>query len=255
MFNDYASADVLATSGTGGCGGTTRMADQLTVSIIYYSATGSVHRLARAMAEAVEQAGATARVRKVHELAPEEAIAGNQGWAAHREETQDVPEATHDDLEEADAVLFGTPTRYGLPSAQLKQFIDTTGGLWARGALADKVYSAFTSIGTAHGGHESTLLSFNHVFSSWGGIIVPPGYTDPVQFQSGNPYGTSHTSSNGANPPGDVELAAAAHQARRVVQIARALKVGLAQAQVETDTDTPEQAAEESGVGGVTAQS
>lgn len=229
------------------------MADQPTVSIIYYSATGSVHALAQAMAEAAEQAGATVRLRKVHELAPEEAIASNQGWAAHREATQDVPEAAHEDLEEADAVLFGTPTRYGLPSAQLKQFMDTTGGLWARGALADKVYSVFTSIGTAHGGHEATLLSFNNVFSSWGGIIVPPGYTDPIQFQSGNPYGTSHTSSNGANPPGEVEFAAAAHQARRVVQIARALKTGLAQERATTET--PEQAAEESGVGGVSAQS
>ncbi|SDQ10915.1 NAD(P)H:quinone oxidoreductase [Quadrisphaera sp. DSM 44207] len=229
------------------------MADQLTVSIIYYSATGSVHRLARAVAEAAEAEGAQVRLRKVHELAPEEAIASNQGWAAHRQETQDVPEASLEDLEVADAVLFGTPTRYGLPAAQLKQFIDTTGGLWAQGKLADKVYSSFTSIGTAHGGHESTLLSLNNVIAHWGGILVAPGYTDPIQFQAGNPYGTSHTSNNGATPPGEVELAAAAYQARRVVRIARALKAGLAR--VSTDADSPEQAAEEAGVGGVSARS
>ena len=229
------------------------MADDVTVSIIYYSATGSVYRLAQAMAEAAEQAGAQVRLRKVRELAPEEAIASNAGWSAHRQETQEVPEAELADLEAADAVLFGTPTRYGLPSAQLKQFLDTTGPLWGQGKLANKVYGSFTSIGTAHGGHEATLLSLNNTYAHWGGIMAPPGYTDPVQFQGGNPYGTSHTSNNGANPPGEMELAAAAYQARRVVDIARAVKVGLAQ--VPVHVDSPEQAAEESGVGGVSAQS
>ncbi len=111
------------------------MPESVNVAVIYCSATGSVYQLARSAAASAEESGAEVRLRKVRELAPEEAIAGNQGWAAHRRETQDVPEAELADLEWADVVLFGGPTRYGLVAAQLKQFIDTTGGLWARGAL------------------------------------------------------------------------------------------------------------------------
>ena len=203
------------------------MADSVRAAVIYYSATGSVYKLAQAIAEGAEKAGAEVRLLKVHELAPEEAIASNEGWSSHRLETQTVPEAGLDDLDWADVVFFGTPTRYGLPSAQLKQFIDTTGPLWGQGKLADKVYPTFVSIGTDHGGHESTILSMNNVYAHWGGVIVPPGYTDPVLFQSGNPYGTSHTSNNGQTPPGELEQAAAGVQARRAVDIAAALKAGL----------------------------
>src|SRR5499427_10858067 len=124
------------------------------VAIIYYSATGTTYRLARAVEEGASEAGADVRLRRVRELAPDEAIASNQGWAAHRLESQHVVEATHDDLVWADALVFGTPTRYGLPTAQLKQFLDTTGKLWAQGSLVNKVCSAFTSSGTAHGGQE-----------------------------------------------------------------------------------------------------
>jgi NAD(P)H dehydrogenase (quinone) len=219
------------------------------VAVIYCSATGSVYQLARSAAASAEESGAEVRLRKVRELAPEEAIAGNQGWAAHRRETQDVPEAELADLEWADVVLFGTPTRYGLVAAQLKQFIDTTGGLWAQGLLANKVYSSFTSTGTPHGGQESTILGLNNVFYHWGGIIVPPGYTDPIQFQAGNPYGTSHISANGANPPGEVELAAAAYQARRAVEVAAVLTRGRSAMAAEP----PEDAAAEAGVAGIGA--
>ncbi len=205
------------------------MAD-VNVSVIYYSATGSVHALATAAAQAAEKAGAEVRLRKVHELAPKEAIESNDGWSKHALETQDVPEAGLDDLEWADVVLLGSPTRYGLPTAQLKQFIDTTGPLWGTGKLVNKVVSSFTSAGTAHGGQETTITAINNTFYHWGSIIVPPGYADPIQFQSGNPYGTSHVSNNGANPPGEVELAAMAFQATRATQIGRALKLGLAQA-------------------------
>ena len=103
------------------------------VAIIYYSATGTTYQLARAVEQGASEAGADVRFRKVRELAPDEAIASNQGWAAHRLESQHVPEATLDDLAWADAIIFGTPTRYGLPTAQLKQFLDTTGPLWVKG--------------------------------------------------------------------------------------------------------------------------
>jgi len=198
------------------------------VAIVYYSATGSVFALAKAAADAAEQAGAEVRLLKVHELAPQEAIQSNEGWAAHALSTQDEPEASNDDLEWADVILLGSPTRYGLPTAQLKQFLDQTGPLWGTGKLVNKVASSFTSTGTAHGGQESTILAINNTFYHWGSIIVAPGYADPIQFQAGNPYGTSHISNNGANPPGDVELAAIAFQTKRSIQIADALKRGLA---------------------------
>jgi NAD(P)H dehydrogenase (quinone) len=200
--------------------------DPVKVAVIYYSATGTVHALAQAVAEGAEKAGAHVRLRKVAELAPPEAISANPAWTQHLQETADVGTAGLDDLAWADAVLFGTPTRFGNPASQLRAFIDTTGPLWFQGKLADKVYSAFTASNTAHGGQESTLLALGNTFYHWGGIIVPPGYTDPIQFQSGNPYGTSHVVGDG--PPGEVALQAARHQARRVVDTAASLKAGRA---------------------------
>ncbi|OQR64861.1 NAD(P)H:quinone oxidoreductase, type IV [Streptomyces maremycinicus] len=200
------------------------------VSVIYYSSTGTVHALAKAAAEGAEKAGATVRLRKVRELAPPQAVQANPAWAQHLQDTADVAEATLDDLSWADAVLFGTPTRFGNVASQLKAFIDTAGGLWQQGGLADKVVSAFTASGTAHGGQESTILALSNTFYHWGGIIVPPGYTDPIQFQTGNPYGTSHVAGVGGSgaAPGEAVLAAAAHQARRVAETAAALKAGRA---------------------------
>jgi NAD(P)H dehydrogenase (quinone) len=200
------------------------------VAIIYYSATGNVHALAEAVREGAEKAGAEVRLRKVAELAPEHAIRSNEAWAAHVEATGDVVEASKTDLTWADAVILGTPTRYGLPAAQLKQFIDRTGGLWEQGLLADKVYAAFTSTDTRHGGQESTLLALSNTFYHWGGYIVPPGYTDPVQFESGNPYGASHVGNDGATPVGDVEAAAAAYLGRRVATVTQRLLAGAAAA-------------------------
>lgn len=198
--------------------------EPVNVAIIYYSATGTVHALAQAAAKGAEKAGAHVRLRKVAELAPPEAINASPAWGRHLQNSADVPEACPDDVIWADAVLYGTPTRFGNPSSQLKAFIDSLGALWQQGGLANKVYSAFTASGTAHGGQESTLLALGNVFYHWGGIIVPPGYTDPIQFQTGNPYGTSHVA--GDTPPGDVVLEAARYQAQRVVDTAAALKAG-----------------------------
>ena len=200
--------------------------EPVNASIIYYSATGTVHAMAQAAAEGAEKAGAQVRLRKVAELAPPAAIESNPAWSRHLQDTADVAEARLDDLEWADVVLFGTPTRFGNPASQLRAFIETTGGLWRDGRLADKVYSAFTASSTAHGGQESTLLALAQTFYHWGGIIVPPGYTDPVQFQSGNPYGSSHVS--GGGPPDEVALQATRYQARRAVDTAAAFKAGRA---------------------------
>lgn len=189
------------------------------IAVIYYSATGTTYRLARAIEEGARQSGAEVRLFKVKELAPEEAIKSNEGWSKHRLETQNVPEASLADLEWADAIVMGAPTRYGMPSAQLKQFIDTTGPLWGQGKLINKITSAFTSAATTHGGHESTILALCNTFYHWGAIIVAPGYADPVQFQSGTPYGTSFVSNNGELDPDETALSAARFQGKRVAQI------------------------------------
>jgi NAD(P)H dehydrogenase (quinone) len=196
------------------------------LAVIYYSSTGTTYRLARAIEEGAQAAGAEVRLRKVKELAPEQAIASNEGWAENVRATQDVAEATHDDLTWADALIFGTPTRYGLPTAQLKQFIDTTGPLWASGQLVNKVVSSFTSAATMHGGQESTILALNNTFYHWGSIIVGPGYADPIQFQSGNPYGVSFKSDNGQTRPDETALNAARFQGRRVAEIASQFVAG-----------------------------
>ena len=205
------------------------MADQAKVAIIYYSATGSVYQLAQAVREGAEKAGAEVTIKKVRELAPDEAIATNEGWQQHRLQTQDVPEATADDVVNADAVVFGSPTRYGNVAAQLKQFIDTLGPQWSQGQLADKVYSGFTSTSTEHGGQETTILALYTTVHHFGGIVVAPGYTDPVKFADGNPYGTSFVSGQGPDPD-QVALDAAVYQGKRVAEIAAALKRGMATA-------------------------
>jgi NAD(P)H dehydrogenase (quinone) len=173
------------------------------IAVIYYSATGNVHALANAVAEGAESAGAEVRLRQVEEIASEQLISQNQYWGRHRATVRDQPDATLDDLAWADGIAFGTPTRFGNVSAQLKQFMDHAGNLWQQGKLADKLATSFTSSQTEHGGQESTLLALNNTFYHWGMVVVPLGYTVHEVFQSGgNPYGASYTS--GTRIPGDV---------------------------------------------------
>ncbi|MEU8301168.1 NAD(P)H:quinone oxidoreductase [Micromonospora sp. NPDC048909] len=194
------------------------------LSVIYYSSTGTVHAMAKRLAEAGEKAGAEVRLRQVPELAPAEAIASNAAWSQHFDATKSEAKATADDIVWADAVLFGTPTRYGNVSSQLKQFIDTLGPQWGQGLLADKVYAGFTASMTAHGGQESTLLALYNTIHHFGGLVVAPGYTDPVKFGDGNPYGVSHVTGGGNDAPlGDAQLNALDHMAQRVVTIASKL--------------------------------
>ncbi|MGH3325657.1 MAG: NAD(P)H:quinone oxidoreductase [Streptomyces sp.] len=198
------------------------------LAVIYYSSTGTVTALAKEINNAAEKAGAEVRLRRTTELAPQAAIDSNPAWAANVAATADIPEATPDDMDWADAVIFGTPTRFGNVSSQLKQFLDQLSGLWAEGKLADKVYSGFTSSATLHGGQESTLLALYTTFHHFGGLTAAPGYTHPAKFMDGNPYGTSHTDAKGDNPVDDTARAAARVQAERVVRIARGVKAGLA---------------------------
>jgi len=150
----------------------------------------------------------------------------NPAWKEHLEETKNVPEATLDDLEWADAIIFSVPTRFGNMPAQMKQFIDTTGGLWFNGKLANKAVSAMSSANNAHGGQEATILAFYNTMHHWGSIIASPGYTDPVQFTSGgNPYGVSVTVGQDGKMQEDVE-GAVKYQAKRAVQVAGWIKQG-----------------------------
>ncbi|WP_156727388.1 NAD(P)H:quinone oxidoreductase [Streptomyces apocyni] len=204
------------------------------VAVIYYSSTGTVAEIAKELAETAERSGAEVRLRRVQELAPQSAIDSNPAWAANAKATADIPEATPDDMVWADAVLFGSPTRYGNVTSQLKQYLDTLGGLWQEGKLADKVYSGFTASATLHGGQESTLLALYNTMHHFGGILVAPGYTDPSKFTDGNPYGTSHVSGGeGELAVEETTLTAAKVQAERVVKMTRALKRGLAAAEDE----------------------
>jgi NAD(P)H:quinone oxidoreductase type IV len=198
------------------------------VAVVYYSSTGTVHQLAENIALGAREAGAEVRLLRVPELAPAEAIAANPAWGAHVAATQDVPVATADDILWADAVIFGSPTRFGNVASQLKQFLDTLGGQWAQGLLADKVYSGFTATSTAHGGQESTLLALYNTVHHFGGFVVAPGYTDPIKFVDGNPYGTSHVAGQGNIPVDDTARAAAAYQGKRVAAVTAQLLSGRA---------------------------
>lgn len=195
------------------------------VLVAYYSATGSVHRLAQAVHEGAESTGAEVRLRRVAELAPAEAIASNPAWARHRNDTDSIVEvATLDDLEWADGYAFGTPTRYGAPAAQLKQFLDTAGSLWQDGKLADKPVTTFVSSAERHGGQEATILSLNNVFYHWGSIIVPLGYTSDIVFAAGgNPYGTSWPAGFPSAMPDEITLNCARYQGSRLARFAEAL--------------------------------
>jgi NAD(P)H dehydrogenase (quinone) len=197
------------------------------IAVVYYSATGHIYEMAEAVAKGAEDAGAEVRLRRVAELAPEEVIRRQDAWREHYERTVSrVLEVMLDDLEWANGFAFGSPTRFGLPAAQLKEFIDQTGPLWVQGRLANKVATSFTSSQHAHGGQESTLLALNNVFYHWGCVIVPPGYTHAVVGEAGgNPYGASYPA--GAGDAVSAEALTAAHyQGHRLAQYASRLVAG-----------------------------
>ncbi|WP_017612014.1 NAD(P)H:quinone oxidoreductase [Nocardiopsis salina] len=202
------------------------MTQPVKLSIVYYSSTGTIAEIAHFLAAEAEAAGAEVRLRRAAELAPDTAIDANPDWRNNVEADRHTPEATPDDVVWADAVLFGTPTRFGNVASQLKQFLDALGGQWQQGLLADKVYSGFVSSSTQHGGQESTLLALYNTIHHFGGILVAPGYTDGSKFVDGNPYGTGHVAGQGELKVGDVTKDAARVQVRRAVSVAAALKNG-----------------------------
>ena len=191
------------------------------LAVIYYSATGHGTTMAHKVAAAAEAAGAEVRVRPVAETADPGSFAHNPAWTANYEASKDLPVATGEDIVWADAVIFGSPTRFGSVASQLRVFLDSLGGLWSQGKLADKVYAGFTSTNTLHGGQETTLLSLYITLIHWGGIIAAPGYTDPLKFADGNPYGASLLANHDNIDSLDQATGdALEHLARRVVEVA-----------------------------------
>jgi NAD(P)H dehydrogenase (quinone) len=193
------------------------------IVVVFYSATGNVAALAEALAEGARGAGAEVRVRPVAERAPQEAVAGNRRWKEWVENNPYDTEASLDDLEWADGIALGSPTRFGAAAEQLKAFLDTSGGLWAQGKLASKVGTSFTAASTGHGGLETTIVAMNMVFYHWGSMIMPLGYAaDPSLMASGNPYGGSWVSRKSAAPD-DEALGAARVQGARLAEVAAKL--------------------------------
>ena len=194
------------------------------VLVLYYSSWGHVETMAQAVAEGARSAGAEVSLKRVPELVPEDVAK-----AYHYKVDQAAPIATPDELADYDAIIIGTPTRYGNMTAQMKNFLDQTGGLWAAGKLVGKVGSVFTSSATQHGGQESTILSTHTVLLHHGMVIVGlpyafQGQMGVEQVKGGSPYGASTIADgDGSRRPSEIELDAARFQGRHVAGIAAKL--------------------------------
>jgi len=200
------------------------------VRVIFYSMYGHVYRMAEAVADgAGEVAGVEVMLLQVPELVPD-GILEKSGAKAARKAFAQVPLARVEQLPDADAIIFGTPTRFGNMAAQMRNFLDQTGGLWARGALVGKLGSVFTSTGTQHGGQETTITSFHSTLLHQGMIIVgvpytAAGLTNMKEITGGTPYGASTLAgSDGSRQPSENELEIARFQGRHVAEIAKRLK-------------------------------
>ncbi|MBZ9780329.1 NAD(P)H:quinone oxidoreductase [Pseudomonas sp. REP124] len=195
------------------------------VLIVFYSRTRSTEILADAIASGAVAEGAEVRLRRAREVVGSEVMQQVPGWFESAEAMNAKYEKpTEADAEWADAIIFGTPTRFGSISSELKAYIDGLGGLWFAGKLNGKAGSVFGSTSSKHGGNESTLLSIYAPMAHLGLIIVPLGYADPSMFKAGTPYGATHVSVLDTLTPDEDHLAVARYQGRRVASVARSLR-------------------------------
>ena len=201
------------------------------VLVLYYSAYGHIEKMAEAVAEGARAVpGTEVTIKRVPELVSEE-VAKKSGMKLD----QLAPIATADELPNYDAIIFGTPTRFGNMCAQMRNFLDQTGGLWMRGALVGKIGSAFVSTASQHGGQETTLTSFHTTLLHHGMIIVGVPYSEPRltvldEVTGGTPYGaTTITGSDGSRQPSENELAIARFQGQHVASVAAQLVAGAKQ--------------------------
>lgn len=199
------------------------------VSIIFYSMYGHVYQMAEAVADGVREiSGVEASLYQVPELVPQ-TVLEKSGAAAAKAKFADIPVATNDVLAHSDAIIFGTPTRFGNMTSQMRNFLDQTGGLWAEGKLIGKVGSVFASTGTQHGGQETTLTSFHTTLLHHGMVLVgvpysEPGLTNMDEITGGSPYGATTLAGNdGSRQPSENELKIAKFQGKHVAQIAKKL--------------------------------
>ncbi len=195
------------------------------VLIAFYSRNGATEALAQAIAEGARAEGAEVVLRRAREVVSRDIMAHAEGWIEHADRMNAQYQApTPADAEGADAIVLGTPTRFGAISSELKAYIDSLGGLWAQGKLNGKVGGAFASTSSTHGGNESTILSLYNPLAHLGLILVPLGYADPVLFRAGTPYGASSVSGQDNAPPTADDLEVARFQGKRVALVARALQ-------------------------------
>jgi NAD(P)H dehydrogenase (quinone) len=195
------------------------------ILIAFYSRNGSTEALAKAIAEGAQAEGAEVILRRAREVVSRDVMTHAPGWIENADRMNALYEApTEADAEAADAIIFGTPTRFGSITSELKAYVDSLGGLWFQGKLNGKAGSAFSSTLGVHGGNESTILSMYNFMAHLGLIIVPLGYADPAMFAAGTPYGATTVSGQESRPPTEKDLEVARYQGRRVAQIARALK-------------------------------
>lgn len=195
------------------------------VLVVYYSTYGHVHKMAEAVAEGVQEVdGAEVELRRVPETLPQDVL-GKMGAVDAQKAFSHVPVCTVDELATADAIIFGTPTRFGNMCGQMRQFLDATGQLWADGALVGKVGSVFTSTATQHGGQESTILTFHVTLLHHGFVVVGLPYAFQGQMRideitGGSPYGASTIAGgDGSRMPSENELEAARFQGEHVAAI------------------------------------
>jgi len=198
----------------------------MNVLIVYYSMYGHIRRMAEAVKEGTNGvSGAAVRICRIQETLPEEVLIKMGALEAQKAQAN-VPVCKVEDLVWADAIIFGTPTRFGNMCGQMRQFLDSTGGLWAKGALVGKVGSVFTSSATQHGGQESTILSFHITLLHHGMIIVGLPYSFAGQMRidemtGSSPYGASTIAGgDGRRMPSENELDAARFQGKHVAEIA-----------------------------------
>jgi NAD(P)H dehydrogenase (quinone) len=195
------------------------------VLIAFYSRNGTVESLAKAMAEGAGEGGGTVRLRRARELVSADMMAKVPGWTENAQRMNAAYDAPEEgDAEWADAIILGTPTRFGIVCSELKAYMDGLGGLWRQGKLAGKAGSVFSATSAVHGGNEATILSLYAPLAHWGLIIVPPGYTDPVMFRAGTPYGATAATGGDRRPITEDESHVARLQGKRVAQVAKALR-------------------------------
>ena len=195
------------------------------VLVLYYSSYGHTFQMAQAIKRGADKVGGEVHLKRAPELVPQEIIDGDEGLKYGADLQKDIAVAKPDELQDYDAIIFGSPTRYGNMAAQMKNLIDQTGALWAEGKLVNKIAGVFSSTATPHGGQETTNLTMMITLMHHGMIIVPQGYTSPgtsTNYGGGTPYGPSTTAGmDGSRQPDEADLTIAEDYGKRIAEVTK----------------------------------